>query len=393
MKTIFTICRRALLLVVSTVALASPPPAYKVIAYYYGEGASAHGYGVERIPASKLTHLIYAFADIENGVAVWGPHGLDSAARQRLAGLRAIKHRHPHLKTLLSIGGWTGSAHFSDVALTEAARQRFAASAVALMQQQGFDGLDIDWEFPVEGGNEGNVARPQDKQNYTLLLKALRAALDTAGLSGRRHYLLTSATGASARWLRNTEMSQAVQSLDWVNLMSYDFNGGWNTYSGHVAPLYADPDNQHADAGPDMNVAGSIRLYLAAGVPAGKIVLGLPFYGYSWTGCGDANLGQYQDCRGKGGDADGTLAYADIATHYVGERGYVRHWNARSQVPYLFNAETGEFMTFEDPVSIGIKLDFLKSQGLAGAMFWELSNDWDGVLIDEIDKALLRRPR
>ncbi|HEY9102650.1 glycoside hydrolase family 18 protein [Chitinimonas sp.] len=373
-------------------AVAQDPADYKIVAYYFSEASERLGYGPERIPADKLTHLMYAFAEVKDGKAVLTP---TAEGRRQLAGLQALKRQYPKLRTLLSIGGWGGSKYFSDVALDPEARQRFAGSAVALMRHYGFDGLDIDWEYPVEGGAEGNIVRPADKTNYTLLLQAVRAALDKAGKPAGRHYLLTSATGAGERWLNHTEMREAVRYLDWVNLMSYDFNGLWNKFSGHVAPLYHDPAYQRDGTSPLSNVSSAIDLYRKAGVPADKIMLGLPFYGYAWKQCAPAGNGQYQDCNGPGGGAnsEGSIRYGELATHFIDRNGYTRHWNDVTKTPYLVRLETGEFISYEDVESLDYKLQFLKAQRLAGAMFWELTGDPDGVLLDRLNLRLRKAGR
>lgn len=360
---------------------------YKIVAYYFAEGSERQGYGPERIPADKLTHLMYAFAEVKDGKAVLTP---TAEGRRQLLGLQALKRQHPKLRTLLSIGGWGGSKYFSDVALGPKARQHFADSAVALMRRYGFDGLDIDWEYPVEGGAEGNVVRAEDKANYTLLLQTLRARLDKLGEPSGRHYLLTSATSASERWLSHTEMREAVRYLDWVNLMSYDFNGLWNKFSGHVAPLYHDPAYQQPGTSAMSNVSSAVALYRKAGVPADKIVLGLPFYGYAWKQCAPAGNGQYQDCNGPGGGAnsEGSIHYGVLAANFVDRNGYQRHWNDVTKTPYLAKLETGEFISYEDVESLDYKLQFLKAQQLAGAMFWELTGDPDGVLLDRLNLRL-----
>src|SRR5262249_14122871 len=159
---------------------------------------------VGHIPAAKLTHVNYAFAKI-------GPTGecalFDSYAaidkfypgdkwdagflRGNFHQLQILKQKHPHLKTLISVGGWTLSGPFSDVALTPASRSKFAKSCVAFATKYGFNGVDIDWEYPVGGGLEGNKTRPEDKANYTLLLAELRQELDSQGKKDNKHYLLT----------------------------------------------------------------------------------------------------------------------------------------------------------------------------------------------------------
>ena len=152
-----------------TQALAADPA--KIIAYYAPSATPARFYAPADIPAAKLTHLNYAFAGLVDGEIVLGHPEFDE---DLFARLRELKQQYPQLKTLISVGGWAGSKNFSDAALSDESRARFADSGVAFIRRHGFDGIDIDWEFPVGGGMAGNVVRPEDKVNYTLLLRALR---------------------------------------------------------------------------------------------------------------------------------------------------------------------------------------------------------------------------
>lgn len=362
-----------------------------LIAYYLATPAPERYMAPDSIPAAKLTHLNYAFANIVDGEIVVGNPALDTSGQDNFAKLRALKKKAPHLKTLISVGGWEWSGSFSDAALTPESRAKFAASGVAFVREHGFDGLDIDWEFPVAGGMDSNVRRPEDKQNYTLLMKALREALDVAGKADRRHYLLTAAVGNNAAFLKNTEIREVGATLDWLNVMTYDMNGPWSKRSGHVAPLYRDPAMSGPDLDPKNTVSDVIDLYLAAGVPAAKLVLGVPFYGYSWKGCAPQDQGQYQACAGKGHGTweEGALDYADLAANYIGRNGYAAYWNDAAKVPYLFNTESGEFITYDDTRSLHDKTRFIKRRKLAGAMFWQITGDKDHKLLDVLARDLL----
>lgn len=373
---------------------ALPAGGYKIVGYYIAWGPK-RGYTPLDIRGNLLTHVNYAFANIRDGKVIVNDPQFEIDAENNFGKLLQLKKKYPHLRTLISIGGWTGSKNFSDVALTPDSRTRFADSAVDFIRRYGFDGVDIDWEFPVAGGDEGNVKRPEDKQNYTLLFQSLREKLDDAGKADDRTYLLTAAIGTNAQFLQNTEMAKVARILDFVNIMTYDFNGHWNRYSGHLAPLYEDPALQRADTAPQSSVSHIVDLTIDAGVPPAKLVLGMPFYGYSWKKCGAAHHGQNQDCEGKGQGTweEGALDFSDIAERLVNKNGFVRYWNNAAKVPYLFNAETEEFVTYDDTESFDYKIKFLKSRGLAGAMFWEVTGDRKFILQKKAARNLNRVSR
>ncbi|SEN14635.1 glycosyl hydrolase family 18 protein [Lihuaxuella thermophila] len=370
-------------------------PGKKIVAYYPGWATYGRNYQVMDIDASKITHLNYAFANVVNGEVVVGDTYADTdkffpgdcwdpgCKRGNFNQLTKLKQKYPHLKTLISVGGWTWSGGFSDAALTDASRTKFADSAVRFIRTWGFDGVDIDWEYPVSGGSQNG--RPEDKQNFTLLLQKLREKLDAAGREDGKHYLLTIASGAGPTYLQNTELGKAEDYLDFINIMTYDFHGGWEKTSGHHAPLYADP----ADPFPNkatFHVNAAVEGHLHAGVPASKIVLGLPFYGRGWTGCSTAGNGQYQSCTGtpQGTWEAGVFDFSDLEANYINKNGYTRYWNDVSKVPYLFNPSNGTFITYDDVESIGYKTSFLKTKGLGGAMFWELSSDRNKTLLNKV---------
>ncbi|MBA4544241.1 MULTISPECIES: glycoside hydrolase family 18 protein [Thermoactinomyces] len=366
-----------------------------VVAYYPSWATYDRNFQVMDIDASKITYLNYAFANVVNGEVTVGDTYADTdkffpgdcwdagCKRGNFNQLTKLKQKYPNLKTIISVGGWTWSGGFSDAALTDASRTKFADSAVRFIRTWGFDGVDIDWEYPVSGGLQNG--RPEDKQNFTLLIQKLREKLDAAGQQDGKHYLLTIAAGASPSYLQNTEMGKVASYLDYVNIMTYDFHGGWEQRSNHNAPLYADP----ADPFPDkstFNVSAAVDGFIRAGVPASKIVLGLPFYGRGWTGCNSAGNGQYQTCTGtpQGTWESGIFDFSDLEANYINKNGYTRYWNDVAKVPYLFNPSNGTFISYDDAESIGYKTSYLKSKGLAGAMIWDLSSDRNKTLLTKV---------
>ena len=225
--------------------------------------------------AAKLTHLNFAFADVRAGRL--SPAAPEAAAS--LAALVGARARNRGLRVLVSAGGWTGSRGFSDLALTPARRRAFASSVVEFLRRNDLDGFDLDWEYPGLPGN-GNPHRPADRANFTALLAELRRALDEDGSARGRHLLLTIAAATSAEYLAHTDMASAQASLDLVNLMAYDFLlAESGDHAGHHANLRAPAGNPDASS-----VEKAVKAFLAAGVPAGKLVLGVPFYGRAWAG-------------------------------------------------------------------------------------------------------------
>lgn len=332
------------------------------------------------INAHKLTRINYAFANIKDGRMVEGfPN--DAA---NFATLNALKRVNPKLKVLVSVGGWKWSGHFSDMALTPESRAVFINSVVAFLEKYHLDGLDVDWEYPGLPG-AGNRYRAEDKQNYTALLRGLRHKFNRVQKKIGRPLILSIAAGDSADFLEHTQMDQVQKYVDTVNLMAYDYYiPGSGSITGNNAPLYNDPaDPNHSSAD------SSVRAFEAAGVPASKIVLGVPFYGHVWNDVPDTDHGLFQ--RGKPGN-DASLNYGNIAATMLSPNGqaagYVRYWDAASKVPYLYNANEHVFVSYDDPESMRMKCDYVKDHHLGGIMFWEYSGDPTGALLDAIDASL-----
>src|SRR5579859_228334 len=357
----------------------TPAAAAPILAGYYA-GWGAGRYPIAALPADQLSVLIYAFANVSaGGECVPEDPKQDDP---NWAALQTLRQQHPALKVMISVGGWSQSGLFSDVAATAAARARFAASCAAFIQAHGFDGLDVDWEFPVSGGLPGNHYRPDDGQNFTLLLAELRRALDAQGQADGRHYRLTIAAPAGPSEYRHLELKGLAALLDWFNLMTYDFYTAASPTTNFIAALYpssTDPDPVRRQT---HNADAAVRAYLAAVVPAGKLLLGTSLYGRGWQGVPPANDGLYQSDRGPasgpatGGYAsDGVLAYPDLESHFINAGGYARHFSAEAKAPWLYNPAAQIFISYDDPESLGDKADYALAHGLGGMMFWELSLD------------------
>lgn len=223
-------------------------------------------------------------------------------------------------------------------------------------------------------------------QNYTLLMAEFRRQLDELEAQADQHYLLTIAAPASPDTYANVELAGISRHLDWLNLMAYDFHGSWDKVTNCHSALYATA----ADPGPDsLNVHAAVQGYLAAGVPADKIMLGLPFYGRGWAGVPDVDHGLYQPSTHlpKGTWDKGFFDYKDLAKNRVHQSGYLRYWHEEAQVPWLYSPSAETFIIYDDPESLGLKADYARELGLGGVMFWELSAD-DGSLLDTLHTRL-----
>jgi chitinase len=376
------------LLIVSTAACNSnaglhPPPPLsehsppRVVGYLASWGVGSKGTRIANLPARDLTHIFYAFGNVEAD----GRAGVDNPGTN-FEELAALKARNPHLKLSISIGGWTGSGRFSNAALTDSSRELFTRSAIDLFIRQHpglFDGIDIDWEFPVEGGLEGNVERPADKGNFTLFLASLRRALDAEGARNHRHYELTIAASARPQEIANVEIARIEPLLDFINVMTYDYHEGPGI-TNFNSPLYA----ANGDPTPDLNVDVTMRAFLDAGVPPSKLLVGVPFYSHAYGNVPNVNGGLFQ--RGSGRPSDWKEGDGDwkvlSRTRLVDPR-FVRHWEPKAQVPWLYDSVGGTWVSYDDPQSVAAKANYVRQHGLGGIVIWELGGD-DGALMRAI---------
>ena len=292
------------------------------------------GYAVyweSSLPNPKiLTHINYAFAHIKDDFET-----LDIKSPNRLRTVAALKKQNPNLKVLLSVGGWE-AGNFSEMAADEKHRKQFCKNCLSAVQQYSLDGIDIDWEYPTSSA-AGISSSPEDKKNFTLLMKDLRETLGN-------DRLLTMASASNAKYV---DFNEAVQYMNFVNVMTYDMGYA----PKHNAALYK---SSLASESCDESVAK----HFAAGVPYNKIVLGIPFYGHGEKGDGKA--------------FDDYIDYKDIA---IDGTKYTTQWDATAMVPYVTDAAGKMVLTYDNAKSVGLKADYVLEKGLAGAMYWNIEAD------------------
>jgi chitinase len=355
------------------------------------------------IPADSLTDVNYAFlvpsdpdgdgyydcaiadtwAALQKPLARLVP-GTDSAAGENLGTLRQLRRlrtyqqsRGKSLRLIFSVGGWGYADSFSAAAVDAAHRQHLADSCVQLMQQQSFDGLSIDWEYPSLS----------ESANFTTLMQALRSDLTAAGNNPRTGtpYLLAM-SGPAGYYQSRFDVPGIAPLVDWVDVMTYDVSGCWGMdHTGHSSPLKGsldDPDGSHND---DQD---TVQGWISAGLPAAKINFGLPYYGKAFQALQsaglnpsypgryaptDPNLNDSPNCPQGTWGADGNLDYWDLVQRYVNLNGYGRIWDSEQRVPFLYKDQASLWISYDDATSLGEKVDWAKSAGLGGVFVWELS--------------------
>ena len=278
-----------------------------------------------------LTHINYAFAHIKSDF-----ESLDIKSTSRLSKVADLKKVNPNLKISLSVGGW-GAGNFSEMAADENHRKKFCQNCLAAVKKYNLDGIDLDWEYPTSS-SAGISSSPDDKQNFTLLVKDLRAALGD-------DKLVTMASSASAKYV---DFKSCADYMNFVNLMTYDM--GDPPY--HNAGLYRSSMTKRS-------CDESVTLHLNAGVPLEKIVLGVPFYGR------DNNK-----AFTSSDPDDNFIYYKDIV-----KGSYTDRWDDNAKVPYLTDASGSMVLSYDNETSIGLKADYVKQKGLKGAMYWAVEGD------------------
>ncbi|MEV6977422.1 glycoside hydrolase family 18 protein [Kitasatospora sp. NPDC093806] len=400
--------------------------AYKRVGYFIQWGIYARNFHVKDLETSgtadNLSHINYAFGNVgSSGTCQLGGPGSDSwadyvrpvgaaesvdgvadTAEQALVGnfnqLRKLKARHPGLKVMISLGGWSGSAHFSDAVRTDAGRKALVASCIDLYLKGNlpadgarggagaaagvFDGIDLDWEWPGSEGAPGNVIRPEDKQNFTALVHEFRTQLDAYGdkAGKRRHFELSAyVPTAPAKIDAGFEVAKIMRDFDFVNLQGYDFHVSGEKTTAQQSALYAKKD---------FSVDQTVDAWLRRGAPARKLVTGMPFYGQGWTGVtgGGDGLGQPAAGPAPATWAAGSEDYKNLKK--LADSGtYKLHRGQRNGHAWLFDGNT--LWTYDDPTVLRTKAAYVRREGLGGAMIWSLDGDTpDGELITAIDQGL-----
>ncbi|EAU80760.2 chitinase [Coprinopsis cinerea okayama7 len=343
----------------------------KSVGYFVNWGIYGRKYMPTYIPANDLTHILYAFANINpsSGTVslsdVWADKDIhypgDSwntpAGENHLFGnfkaIYLLKKKHRHLKLLLSIGGWTYSPSIHPVVLDPAKRAEFVKSSVALLDDYGLDGLDVDYEYPQNA---------EQARGYVDLLRELREALDQRERENGEgcKFLLTIAAPCGPDNYKKLLVAEMDQYLDFWNLMAYDYSGSWDRTANHQANLLGPPINTHE----------ALEFYVSGGVASHKLVMGIPLYGRSFTqtdGPGHAFVGIGEGTWERGVYDYRTLPLPLDTTFTYNDEDLGASWT--------YDKTTREMISFDTPEIARLKGQFIRDNGLGGSMFWELSGD------------------
>lgn len=346
-------------------SLANGRENFEVIAYYNGDGSDLESYRWD-----QLTQVIYSFCHLKgNRLAV--DNAADSVVIKRMT---ALKKKYPHLKVLLSLGGWGGCETCSEVFATETGRKEFSISVRDLLQEYQADGIDLDWEYPAIEGYPGHRYVPEDKLHFSLLVEELRKVL------GKNAEISFAAGGFDAFLNRSVDWKRVMPLVNRVNLMSYDLVSGFSKVTGHHTPLYSRPEQEGSvDAG--------VQALRRLGVPAHKIVIGAAFYARTWVGVTSQDQGLF-----KAGTFKSFVPFKKFEEVFSKENGFVLLQDTVARAPYAYSAPRQEFATFDDRQSIKAKTLYARQKGLGGIMFWQLGGDLpQGGLLEAIHQAVLKR--
>ena len=398
----------AVVAAVASTAAATPAQAgvkpYVKVGYFTQWGIYGRDFQLAKVQnsgaASRLTHINYAFGPVTaDGVCAsadpWADwqtpfsaelsvDGVADVAGQPISGnlnqIAELKAKNPRLRVLISLGGWTGSKYFSDAARTDASRKKLVSSCVDLWIKGNLpdlptgvaagilDGIDLDWEWPGSAGEVGNIIRPEDKQNFTLLTAEFRAQLDKLSGTTKKHYDLTAFLPAAPAKIDAGFEGKIFKYLDFATVQGYDFHGSWESRTNQQSALHVPngtPDN------PDFSSEVAVNSWLKAGAPRQKLVLGLPYYSQGWTGITAGGNGLFAAATGPapGKFAAGTEDYKAVKTL----PGFRTYRDLKSGHAWLFDGTT--FWTYDDPAALLQKTLWIRTKGLGGAMMWSLDGD------------------
>jgi chitinase len=318
---------------------------------------------------NELTHLIFSFVHLKNNNLTVGSAADSITLRQ----LVALKKQYPHLKIMVSMGGWGGCAPCSKTFSTAKGRKKYAQSVKKVLDEYHLDGIDLDWEYPTIQGYPGHLFTPKDKEHVTDLFRRLRHTLG-------KDKIISFAAGGFNQYLRHAiDWRKVVPEVNYVNLMSYDLVNGYSKVTGLATPLYSSP-------GTPESVDNAVRYLDSLHIDMHKVVIGAAFYARVWKNVPDINHGLLQS-----GTFKQMVNYKNFGSYFNPSRGFVSYWNKASQAPWYYSAKKHLFGTFDDLRSVQLKTNYAKKMGLGGIMFWELTCDKpEGGLLDAIYQAKLK---
>ena len=416
-------CRAWLLGAVTLLTLVFPTFGQeKILAGYFEEwGIYYAGYNIANLQqngvASKLTHLVYAFANVTTTPAPscsiadsWADYqspylpsvsGVPYAGPMygNFAAIQQLKQLHPKLKVLISVGGASAAntAAFVAASSTQAGRQALVASCIDMFVNGNiaagisapglFDGFNIDWEYPTAA----------QTQNFTALLHEFRHQLNSLTKTTGKHYVMSFDGPAGSQNYVNIDLRNAARQVDFITAEGYNYAGSWDSQTNDASALF---DSKHDPLfGQLLDVDDTVNAYLAAGVPPHKYVMGLPLYGAGWTGVPKVNHGLYQNSTGPSPVllANGTGLCTDVSGNTPGcdplltpglatygtlstltSNGFSRYFDRRRIAVTLYDPTGGTFYTYDDASTAFFKMlyvDLKVPGGLGGAFVWALKDD------------------
>ena len=342
-------------------AQSSPEQKIAIIGYYAGNAEDVANYPVE-----KLTHIIFSFCHLKgNKLSV--DKLKDTLTIQQMV---ALKQRNPSLKVILSLGGWGGCQNCSAVFSTKKGRRQFAKSVKNLNNYFNTDGIDLDWEYPAIAGFEGHQYLPEDKQNFTALVKILRKKL------GKQNEISFAAGGFTKFLAESIEWNKVAPMVDKINLMTYDLVNGNSTITGHHTPLYSTPQQIES-------TDHAVRYLDSIGVPKNKMIIGAAIYGRVFDVAQDTLNGLYQTGKFNKG-----ISFKNLNLDSLKSEGFNSYWDDTAKAPYLYSSAKKQLITFDDEKSMMLKTKYVLDNHLGGIMFWQLGEDkTSNGLLDAIYSA------